>query len=341
MYGNVNANGAGRADFTGAVAPGFWRFQALANWDTCTGQFFSGGVERGMLNYAICAEPQLFLEFGIAMQLSPSTIDTNAAQVQFTAAAENINSTYGMPTFQFINEYGTFVAQTQASSVSTDGTWATGWSNCMAGLPTGSYTVRIVNATADGTGQVAGLNTFYLYGGPIQKAVDDDSFFVRQQYLDFLGREPDANGWQAWINYVAECGANTTCRNERRIVTASGFINSGEFRQRVGGAFNPAYPGFGDTSYNREFIWQCYVRFLDRTPGMGEDSGWQNYLFSTADYNGVIGGFINSDEYRTRFDPEPPANMCNPSEQEVSTCEQWDYGSHWDWVNCICSPNYY
>lgn len=65
-----------------------------------------------MLNYAICAEPQLFLEFGIAMQLSPSTIDTNAAQVQFTAAAENINSTYGMPTFQFINEYGTFVAQT-------------------------------------------------------------------------------------------------------------------------------------------------------------------------------------------------------------------------------------
>lgn len=338
MFGNVNANASGRADFNGAVAPGFWRFQALANWDGCTGQFFSSGVLRGDYNYFVCTD-QLIQIPGVAAPLSPRTIDTNSAQVQFTASAENINNTYGMPTFQFINEYGTFVAQVQASTVSPDGFWATGWSGCMTGLPTGNYTVRIVNATADGTGQIVGLNTFYLYGGPILKAIDDNSFFVRQQYLDFLGREPDASGWQAWIDYVSHCGTDIACRNQHRIVTVSGFINSGEFRQRIGGALYPAYPGSGDTPYNREFIQQCYIRFLDRTPGLGEDTGWQNYLFSTGDYNGVIEGFINSDEYRTRFDPEPEVNACNPTEQEVATCEQWDYGSRWDWNSCSCVPD--
>jgi hypothetical protein len=220
-----------------------------------------------------------------------------------------------------------------------DGTWASAWSGCLAGLPTGPYTVRIINATADGAGQMVGLNTFYLYGGPIQKAIDDPSFFVRQQYIDFLGREPDESGWQAWIGYITQCGTDAVCLNQHRVVTSSGFINSSEFRQRVGGAFNPAYPGAGDTAYNREFVRQCYLTYLNRTPGLGEDGGWLNYLFSTGDYEGVIGGFIQSSEYRTRFDPPPPE--CAPSDEEIYNCEQTGNGSYWDWGTCNCEYRYY
>jgi len=36
-------------------------------------------------------------------------------------------------------------------------------------------------------------------------AIDASGFFVRQQYLDFLGREPDGGGFQYWTNELAQC----------------------------------------------------------------------------------------------------------------------------------------
>jgi hypothetical protein len=122
-------------------------------------------------------------------------------------------------------------------------------------------------------------------------------------------------------------------------MTARGFMESAEFRNRVGGAFSSPAPSAGDTPYNREYVRQCYLVFLRREPGGGESDGWLNYLFSIGDYSGVINGFINSGEYRARFMPPPGVESpaCNPSTEQVSTCE--DSGGSWNYDTCSCDSS--
>ncbi|PYS83833.1 MAG: hypothetical protein DMF67_07160 [Acidobacteria bacterium] len=61
--------------------------------------------------------------------------------------------------------------------------------------------------------------------------IDDTQFFVRQHYLDFLSREPDASGFQFWTNNIESCGADQQCRAVRRIDTSAAFFLSIEFQQ--------------------------------------------------------------------------------------------------------------
>ena len=48
--------------------------------------------------------------------------------------------------------------------------------------------------------------------------IDETTFFVRQHYLDFLGREPDAGGLAFWTGQITACGVNASlyCREARR-----------------------------------------------------------------------------------------------------------------------------
>jgi uncharacterized protein (TIGR03118 family) len=63
--------------------------------------------------------------------------------------------------------------------------------------------------------------------------IDDTSFFVRQQYFDFLNREPDAAGFNFWRNEINSCGANPQCIEIKRINVSAAFFLSIEF-QRTG-----------------------------------------------------------------------------------------------------------
>jgi hypothetical protein len=55
-------------------------------------------------------------------------------------------------------------------------------------------------------------------------------FFIRQHYLDFLGREPDAPGFQGWRDTLNNCApGNTACD---RIEVSSAFFRSEEFQTR-------------------------------------------------------------------------------------------------------------
>jgi uncharacterized protein (TIGR03437 family) len=49
---------------------------------------------------------------------------------------------------------------------------------------------------------------------PIVNPIDGASFFVQQQYADFLNRPPDADGLAFWTNQMTNCGATdlTVCR---------------------------------------------------------------------------------------------------------------------------------
>ena len=70
--------------------------------------------------------------------------------------------------------------------------------------------------------------------------VNVSNFFVRQQYLDFLGREPDAAGFQAWVGILQGCayqgfpgpgktGPDPTCD---RVTVSGAFFGSPEFQQK-------------------------------------------------------------------------------------------------------------
>jgi hypothetical protein len=61
--------------------------------------------------------------------------------------------------------------------------------------------------------------------------VDESRFFVRQHYLDFLGREPDQAGLDFWTNEIESCGADAQCREVKRINVSAAFFLSIEFQE--------------------------------------------------------------------------------------------------------------
>jgi uncharacterized protein (TIGR03118 family) len=68
---------------------------------------------------------------------------------------------------------------------------------------------------------------------PTTNPIDDAQFFVRQNYLDFLNREPDAAGLAFWTNQLTSCGGNQACIDSRRVNVSAAFFLSIEF-QRTG-----------------------------------------------------------------------------------------------------------
>ena len=60
--------------------------------------------------------------------------------------------------------------------------------------------------------------------------LDSTEFFVRQHYLDFLNREPDALGFAGWVSTLNNCAAgDPTCD---RVHVSEMFYRSLEFQER-------------------------------------------------------------------------------------------------------------
>ncbi|HEX8474972.1 MAG TPA: Calx-beta domain-containing protein [Pyrinomonadaceae bacterium] len=96
--------------------------------------------------------------------------------------------------------------------------------------------LRLSNARGAEAGADAALiivdnDTVPANGNPL----DLREFFVRQQYLDFLNREPDEAGFNFWVNQIpAGCGFGTlpldTRCNDARVNVSSAFFLSVEFQ---------------------------------------------------------------------------------------------------------------
>jgi len=333
---DVTAGSYGRADVNNNIAPAFYHVEARANWLECTGLSTGASIDRGVFNYLTCIIKDGTGSFG--GPTIPNSIDTTSSPTQITAYGEGIDSQYGMPTFQFFNQFGTLIAQSPATAVDQqDHLWASTTTNNLVGLPTGPYGVKVLNVTPNGPGTIVSTANLYVYGGPIQKVIDDASFFVRQQYLDFLGHEPDQATWELWTNQILQCGTDTTCINDRRAEAAKALWYSNEFLQLHPGLRNPSgvFPDFN----NQEFVRLCYVLYMQRDPDQSGYDFWTANLNASNDYKGVIRGFIESPEYRTRFDPPPPSDPvgCNPTPEQVSNCENCcSVRAVWDYDSCSC-----
>lgn len=78
--------------------------------------------------------------------------------------------------------------------------------------------------------------------------IDDAGFFVRQQYLDFLGREPDPAGLAFWTGQITACGVNPACIEERRVNVSGSFFLSIEFQETSGNVIRTQRAAFSRQS---------------------------------------------------------------------------------------------
>jgi hypothetical protein len=65
----------------------------------------------------------------------------------------------------------------------------------------------------------------------VASPLDDPGYFVRQHYLDFLNREPDASGLNFWTSEITSCGTNQSCIDVKRVNVSAAFFLSIEFQQ--------------------------------------------------------------------------------------------------------------
>jgi len=118
--------------------------------------------------------------------------------------------------------------------------------------------------------------------------LDTPEYFVRQQYVDILGREPDEDGFNYWSNHILACGGDADCVRAERTGVASAFFIENEFRQ------------------SGAFIYNVYKGALGRRPVYAEYS---------ADRRNVVGGstleeqkqafaeaFVARAEFATRYE---------------------------------------
>ena len=81
------------------------------------------------------------------------------------------------------------------------------------------------------------VHTVNFPGGEIRgqikfNPIDEASYFVRQNYLDFLNRNPDSVGLTFWSDQINACSANSLCISNRRIDVSASFFMAQEFQVR-------------------------------------------------------------------------------------------------------------
>jgi hypothetical protein len=105
-----------------------------------------------------------------------------------------------------------------------------------------SFTIDLSNATGAAllVNPATATVTINDSTSPAANAIDDTAAFVRQQYHDFLNREPDAPGLAFWIQNIDKCSdpaqrapgqSQAQCIQTQRVITSAAFFLSIEFMQ--------------------------------------------------------------------------------------------------------------
>ncbi len=113
--------------------------------------------------------------------------------------------------------------------------------------------------------------------------IDGSAFFVRQHYVDFLNREPDANGLNFWTGEIDNCTPKPQCTELKRINVSAAFFLAIEFQETgflVYRFYMSSYGTPGPAPVPVEFL-----EFLADTQQMGQGvvvgvGNWQAQLES-------------------------------------------------------------
>jgi hypothetical protein len=105
--------------------------------------------------------------------------------------------------------------------------------------------------------------------------IDTPEYFVRQHYLDFLGREPDDAGLNFWSEQLISCGNDFNCLERRTINVSAAYFLSIEF-QETGGLVDGLYRAtYGRAPRYNEFVPDTAIVARDVIVGQ---TGWQSVL---------------------------------------------------------------
>ena len=132
-------------------------------------------------------------------------------------------------------------------------------------------------------------------GGSVNP-LDTPEYFVRQHYLDFLGREPDESGFNFWSDQILECGVDEACLERRRVNVSAAYFLSIEFQQ-TGGLVDGLYRA----SYGRA---PMYVEFIPDTGVVAHDvivgrAGWAQQL--EANKQVFINAWLQRAEFQSAY----------------------------------------
>ena len=118
--------------------------------------------------------------------------------------------------------------------------------------PAETFTITLRNAQGANLGATS-TTTVTITSDDTQTAtanpIDSQDFFIKQQYVDFLGRIAEPTGFQFWMNRMNNCPTGQTCD---RVDTSMRFFQSDEFQER----------GF--------YVYRLYDAVLGRLPRYSE-----------------------------------------------------------------------
>lgn len=163
----------------------------------------------------------------------------------------------------------------------------------------GSETVNLTLASRDGsTSSVVSTATLTISDNDPSATPNPflrNDFFVRQHYLDFLSREPDAGGYAYWQNLLNTCGMNQGGLGSPpdcdRVHVSSRFYLSTEFGERGYWVYR-----FYEASVGRL---PKYVEFI---PDMASVSGSQTTAENEASKADFISDLMARPEFATRYE---------------------------------------
>src|SRR5215813_6390200 len=119
--------------------------------------------------------------------------------------------------------------------------------------------------------------------GEIINPLDVSEYFVRQQYLDMLGREPDEGGFRYWSDQLNQCSGDSLCLSARRRDVAAAFFIEQEM-QLTG-----------------TFVYGLYKGALGRRPLYGEYAADRSQVVGGSNLEARRQAFAESFVRRTEF----------------------------------------
>ncbi|MFY9622587.1 MAG: cytochrome c peroxidase [Pyrinomonadaceae bacterium] len=171
----------------------------------------------------------------------------------------------------------------------------------------------VADGNASGGTAVSPLFQFTVFGGAVvsPNPLDDTRTYVRQHYRDFLGREPDAPGWDFWTDNIEKCRDDSRrpasqtidqCLDKQRETTSGAFFLSTEFqytgyylyRVYKGGLGRP--PTFDEFGNDLQALTQGIVVNNSLAPGIIEQNKRNFALAFTqrTDFASIYGALDNT-----------------------------------------------
>ncbi|HEX8847310.1 MAG TPA: Calx-beta domain-containing protein [Pyrinomonadaceae bacterium] len=159
-----------------------------------------------------------------------------------------------------------------------------------------SFTITLSNPSAASLGSIASATVTITDNESVDSTsnpIDQTAFFVRENYIDFLGREPDAGGYQAWQEIINNCPPSGKDANGNfcdRIEVSSGFFRSEEFQGR------------GYFIYRFYSILGRIPRYNEFIPDFAKVSGFQSTTQLEASKSAFVQEFMSRQEFKSKYD---------------------------------------